>query len=384
MIPSDLQEIIQQFQVSGQFNAAVKVKSGHIHDTYVSRLITPRGSIRYVQQRINTQVFKQPEDLMENIERVTAFMREQIHKAGGSPDRETLTLIPTREGKSYYRSPEGEYWRAYAFIDGARTYEVSDDLRHIYSAAKSFGNFQRMLECLPGARLHETIPNFHHTPRRYEAFKGAVAANLAGRGKMVKAEIDFINQRAADTSMVVDLLASGQLPERITHNDTKLNNVLIDDRTGEGICVIDLDTVMPGSALYDFGDLVRMGAATAVEDETDLSKVGLDLTLFEWLVRGYLDATCGFLTPTEWQYLTFGARLITLEQGMRFLTDYLNGDPYYKIRYEGHNLDRARNQLKMVADMEKKKAKMEAVIGRYQQMPCPSPFDFKKPAFPKC
>jgi len=380
----DLETIGQNFQLKGRFSQAVKVNSGHIHDTYVSRQETATGSVRYVHQRLNTQVFKDPEKLMKNIERVTAFARQQILRTGGDPDRETLTLIPTRDGLTFYKTPRGEYWRTYAYIDGAHTYEVTENLRHIYSAARSFGNFQRLLDCLPGERLFETIPNFHHTRKRYEAFEQAVEADVARRVGEVGAEIDFMRQHAADTGVIVDLLAQGELPERITHNDTKLNNVLIDDHTGEGICVIDLDTIMPGCALYDFGDLVRMGAATAVEDETDLSEVGLDLTHFEWLVRGYLDAVCGFLTPAEWAYLTFSARLITLEQGMRFLTDYLNGDTYYKVKHNRHNLDRCRNQIKMVTDMERKKDAMEAVIKRYRVMPCPSPFDLKKRPFPSC
>ncbi len=383
-IEPDFETILHNFQLKGRFSEVTKLNHGHIHDTYVSRMESPTGSTRYIHQRLNTHVFKEPEKLMENIERVTAFARQQILRAGGNPERETLSLIPTHAGTSFYKSPQGDYWRTYAYITGARTYEVTEDLRQIYSAARSFGSFQRLLDCLPGERLHETIPNFHHTRKRYEVFEQAVGADAASRVKEVQAEIDFVRRHAADTSVIVDLLAQGQLPERITHNDTKLNNVLIDDLTGEGVCVIDLDTTMPGCVLYDFGDLVRMGAATAPEDETDLSKVGVDLTLFEWLVRGYLDAVCGLLTPTEWEYLTFSARLITLEQGIRFLTDYLNGDTYYKIRYDRHNLDRSRNQLKMVKDMEQKKGALEAVVNRYSRMPCPSPFDFKKRPFPSC
>jgi hypothetical protein len=380
----DFNTLSQSFQVTGCFEQATRIRSGHIHDTYVGNVRTPGSVVRYIYQNINTRVFKDPEKLMDNIERVTAFARQQIQKVGGNPDRETLTLIPARDGRSYVKTQAGEYWRMYAFIEGAHTYEVTDNLRTIYSAARSFGNFQRLMDCLPGARLHETIPNFHYTPSRYEAFEAAVAADQTGRAREVAAEIDFIRQRRADTSVIVDLLAQGHIPERVTHNDTKLNNVLIDDGTGEGVCVIALDTVRPGSFLYDFGDLVRMGAATAVEDEADLAKVEVDLTRFEWLVRGYLDAACGFLTPLEWSHLVFSARLITLEQGIRFLTDYLNGDTYYKVEHALHNLDRTRNQLKMVADMEHKKEAMEAVIRCYRAMPCPSPFDFKKREFPNC
>ena len=360
----DFDALSRAFQVPGTFGQAARIHSGHIHDTYVTTLVTPSGPVRFIQQRINTQVFREPQKLMENIARVTAFARQQIEQAGGDPSRETLTLIPARDGRAFVRTPAGEYWRTYAFIEGARTYEVSDSPGTLYSAARSFGNFQKLLERLPGPRLHETIPNFHHTPRRYQAFEAALAADLAGRAGEVAAEVDFIRQRKADTPVIVDLLAQGQVPERVTHNDTKLNNVLIDEASGEGLCVIDLDTVMPGSALYDFGDLVRMGAATAVEDEADLAKAGIDLARFEWLARGYLDAAREFLTPGEWSHLAFSARLITLEQAMRFLTDYLNGDSYYRVSRAQHNLDRARNQLKMVADMERKQEAMQAVIDR--------------------
>ncbi len=363
----DLSALTQAFQVTGRFDRATRTDSGHIHNTFVVMMITPQGILRYTLQHINTRVFKDPEKLMENIERVTAFARQQIRQEGGNPDRQTLTLVPGRDGHAYHVTPEGEYWRMYAFIDGTSSYEITDNPHILYHAARSFGNFQRLLDRLPGPRLHETIPYFHYTPRRYAAFEAAVAADQAGRVEETAAEIEWIRQRRDETSIIVDLLAQGRIPERITHNDTKLNNVLIDDATGEGLCVIDLDTVMPGSSLYDFGDLVRMGAATAIEDETALEKVGLDLTRFEWLARGYLDATRGFLTPLEQAHLVFSARLITLEQAMRFLTDYLNGDTYYKVSHPRHNLDRARNQIKMVTDMEDKQAAMEAVLSRLER-----------------
>jgi Ser/Thr protein kinase RdoA (MazF antagonist) len=273
--------------------------------------------VKYVNQRINHLVFREPEKLMENIERVTRFARAKILAAGGDPDREALTIVPTRDGHSFHRTSEGTYWRMFRYIDGARTYDRVEDLRHVYSASKAFGNFQKMLAELPGERLHETIPN------------------------------------------------SGRIPERVTHNDTKLNNVMIDDRTGEGVCVIDLDTVMPGSILYDFGDSVRLGAATAAEDERDLDKVGFDLGLFDRLAAGYLDAARDFLVPAEADLLTFSAKLLTLECGIRFLTDHLKGDVYFKIHREGHNLDRCRTQLKMVSEMEKQMAAMDGVVRKY-------------------
>jgi len=360
----NLKEISRYFQVEGDFIEAVPHGSGHINDTLLGRYRTQHGVKRYIHQRINHHVFKQPEKLMENIERVTRYARQQIIAAGGNPERETLNLVPTLEGQSFYKTPVGDYWRTYTFIKGAHTYDVAEDLRHVYNAAKAFGNFQKLLDSLPGERLHETIPNFHHTTSRFETFEQAVKADVCGRAAVIRPEIDFLLQRRDDACVVVNLLAQGKIPERVTHNDTKLNNVLIDDHTDEGICVIDLDTMMPGSALYDFGDLVRMGAATAVEDEPDLSRVGIGLEMFDWLARGYMDAVRGFLTPAEIDHLAFAGKLITFEQAIRFLGDYLNGDVYYKIHRPGHNLDRARTQIKMVAEMERKMDVMQAVIER--------------------
>ena len=361
-----LREISEQFDIPGTFISATPHGAGYINDTFLARYDTGSGMCCYIHQRINHNVFKEPVKVMENIERVTRYAREQILAAGGDPERETLNLVPTRAGRSYHYIPEnaplGGYWRTYPFISGAHTFEVAENLDQVYHAARAFGSFQKLLNGLPGPRLHETIPNFHHTRLRFETFRRILDADPAGRASGVKPEIDFILQREQDASLVVDLLAQGQLPERVTHNDTKLNNVLIDDITGEGICVIDLDTTMPGSVLYDFGDLIRMGTATAVEDEGDLTKVGLDLQMFTALARGYLSAARDFLTPLEWDLLVFGGKLITYEQAIRFLGDYLNGDTYYKIQFPDHNLVRARTQIKMIEEMERKQAEMEAII----------------------
>ncbi len=365
-LPAGLTTIVQQFQIDGTFIDLAPHGSGHINDTYLGRYQTAHGVERFIHQRINHQVFRQPEKVMGNIERVTRYAREQIQAAGGDPSRETLTLVPTRAGASFFRTPAGEYWRTYRFIRGVHTCEVATEPRQAYHAARAFGRFQKLLDSLPGERLHETIPNFHHTGKRFAAFQQAVRADVHHRAQFCRAEIDFILQRQADAAVVVDMLDQGLLPERVTHNDTKLNNVLMDDQTGEGICVIDLDTMMPGSALYDFGDLIRMGTATAPEDEPDLSKVSVDLNMFDWLARGYLEAARDFLTPQEWQYLPFGGKLITFEQAIRFLGDYIQGDVYYKIHRPGHNLDRARNQIKMVADMEQKMDQMQAIVARCQ------------------
>jgi Ser/Thr protein kinase RdoA (MazF antagonist) len=361
----DLRAISTAFAVEGRWVSSCPIPSGHINDTYCSEFEAAGRRIKYVNQRINHLVFREPEKLMENIERVTRFARKQILVAGGDPLRETLTIVPTRDGASFHKTPEGTYWRTFLYIDGARTYDRVEDLRHVYAASRAFGRFQKMLSRLPGGRLHETIPDFHHTRKRFEAFLAAVERDPANRAAAVRPEIGFVLERERDTGAVVDGLAAGRLPERVTHNDTKLNNVMIDDKTGEGVCVIDLDTVMPGSVLYDFGDSVRLGAATAAEDERDLSRVGFDARLFDRLAAGYLDAAREFLTDGEKQLLAFSARLLTLECGMRFLTDHLSGDVYFKIHREGHNLDRCRTQFKMVAEMERMTAEMETVIRKY-------------------
>ena len=364
-----LQEVFEQFDTSGgKLINVMPHGGGHINDTYISLFETKQGPRRCLLQRINHQVFRQPALVMENIERVTRYAREQIQAEGGDPARETLALIPTRDGNWFYRTPSGEFWRCYQFVDGTVTFEVAGNLELVYEAAAAFGRFLTLLHNLPGPRLHETIPGFLHTRRRFEDFQAALQADRANRAALVQPEIAFILAREKDASVVVDLLASGGLPERIVHNDTKLNNVLIDERSGRGICVIDLDTVMPGSPLYDFGDLIRMGAACAAEDEPDLAKVGYDMARFEALARGYLSEAGSLLVPVEWDLLAFAGRLITYEQAMRFLGDYLNGDRYYKIQHPRHNLDRARTQIKMLEAMERQQDAMQAVITRLRSL----------------
>lgn len=363
---AEVAAILDHFQLPGRLVEVAPYGSGHIHDTYASVFQAGNGPVRFIHQRINHFVFTEPEKVMANIERVTCFARERIQANGGDPNRETLTLLPAEDGRSFYLAPNGDYWRSYIFITGARTYEQVEDLRHVYSAARAFGQFQRLLSDLPGERLHETIPNFHHTRKRFDAFLASLERDPHHRARLVRPEIAFVLAREAETSVIVDLLASGALPERVTHNDTKLDNVMIDPATGEGVCIIDLDTVMPGSALYDFGDAVRIGASSAAEDERNLDKVGVDLVMFDRLAHGYLDAVRDFLTPTEIDLLQFSAELITLECGMRFLSDYLNGDVYFKIHRPDQNLDRCRTQFKMVAEMERQRNEMQAIVGRYR------------------
>jgi len=360
----DLRAIAGQFQLQGEFVEAFPFGNGHINDTYLARYRTPAGEEKYILQRINHNVFKEPHKVMENIERVTRYGREQVLATGGDPSRRMLSLLPTRSGAFYWQDESGNTWRVYDFVHGATMFETPPNMHTVYSAAKAFGEFQKLLAGLPGARLHETIPNFHHTRKRFEAFQEAVQADRANRAIQVKADIEFLLKREADTSVVVDLLAEGRLPERVTHNDTKLNNVLIDGQTGEGLCVIDLDTVMPGSSLYDFGDMVRTGAATSLEDEHNAALAGISIDMFIQLARGYTDAVREMLTPVEWELLAFAGKLITLEQAIRFLGDYLNRDVYYKIKRPNHNLDRARTQIKMVAEMEANMGLLEAIIGR--------------------
>jgi len=363
----DFAAIVKHFQFEGDFLEASLWKFGHINDTYIARFRRGDGAVRpYILQRINHDVFKKPEELMHNIEKVTTHLRKKIIAAGGNPERETLNLIPTVGEGTLYRTPDGNYWRAYVFIEGAQTYEIVENLDHVYNASKAFGQFQRLLSDFPAGQLYETIPNFHHTRKRFEAFVEAVERDVKNRAQSVEAEIEFVERRAEDTSVLVGLLERGELPERVTHNDTKFNNVMIDDETGEGVCVIDLDTVMPGLSLYDFGDSIRSGANPAAEDERDLSKVCIDLEIFDRLTCGYLDVARDFLTPTEVDYLPFSAKLMTFECGMRFLADHLNGDVYFRIHREHHNLDRCRTQFKMIEDMEAKFDQMTRIVGKYR------------------
>ncbi len=364
---TDLAAIAGQFSFTGSLVEVSPFGRGHINDTYAAVYRQPNGALRrYILQRINQFVFKNPEALMENLERVTRHLHGKIEAAGGDPLRETLNLVPALDQRAFYRDAAGEYWRGLLFIEGARTYEEAESPAHIYQAARAFGNFQRQLADFPAAQLHETIPFFHDTPRRFRAFAEAVQGDAAQRAATVRAEIEFLQAREPDTRVLVDGIASGTLPLRVTHNDTKFNNVMIDDRTGQAVCILDLDTVMPGLALYDFGDAVRSSAALVVEDEPESARAGISLEIFETLAHGYLDVARDFLTPAELDLLAFSARLITLEQAIRFLGDYLNGDLYYKTHRPGHNLDRARTQIGMLRDMELRFDEMQALISRYR------------------
>lgn len=347
--PDILSDVGTHFPLHGALLDAHRYGSGHINDTFLARFDQAGAPVRYIFQRINRNVFKNVPQLMENISRVT---RHVADKAGKYDSRRALTLVPACDGAPFYKTPAGDFWRVYLFVEGARTYDAVETLGQAFEAARAFGQFQQALADLPGGRLHETIPHFHDTPRRLEALRQAAAADVAGRGKELRAELDFAFQREAEAGRLLDLVRTGDIPERVTHNDTKLNNVMLDDKTGQGICVIDLDTVMPGLSLYDFGDLVRFGTNTGAEDETDPAKIDVSLPIFESLVQGYIAGAGNILTAAEWDHLVFAGKLMTYEVGIRFLTDYLQGDVYFKTKRPGHNLARARNQFRLVERME--------------------------------
>lgn len=362
----DFNEIVHHFCFQGDFIEANPYGSGHINDTYAAVFGGKNGNMRrYILQKINHNVFKNPVNLMENIDSITKHLRKKIISAGGDPDRETLNIIPALSGESFYKTDEGDYWRGYIFIEDARTYDVVENGKHFYAAGKAFGRFQELLSDFPAYKLYETITDFHHTGKRYDTFIKSVERDSLNRAAGVSAEIEFVVKRSEDARILTNMLESKKIPLRVTHNDTKFNNVMIDDKSGVGICVIDLDTVMPGSALYDFGDSIRSGANPAAEDERDLTKVWMELSLYEKFTQGFLKSAGSFLTPAELENLPFGAKLMTLECGIRFLTDYLNGDVYFKVHRQEQNLERARTQFKMVADMEEKWERMHHIVNRY-------------------
>lgn len=348
-----LREAIGAYDFGGIVTDTVQYGSGHINDTYAVTVKTyQEDNKRFILQRINTKVFKNPVALMSNIVSVTEYLHKVIAENGGDPLRETLTLVKTKENTYYFTDGYGEIWRCYLFIEGTYCLQEVEGPEQFYETAKSFGRFLRLLDGYPSGTLAVTIEKFHDTRSRFQNFKAALSADVRSRADNVAAEAEFILKHEADCAVLVDLLDQGKLPLRVTHNDTKLNNILLDIKTGKGICIVDLDTIMPGSSLYDYGDSIRYGATTAAEDEQDLSKVHFDKALFEIFTKGYLEAAGDVLTPLEKAYMPWGAKLMTLECGMRFLTDYLNGDIYFKISRENQNLDRCRTQLKLVAEME--------------------------------
>ena len=360
---AQLRHVSKQFQIYGEILHAELCKIGHINETYTATYDQGGTRVRYVHQKINQNVFKKPAQVMDNFMRVTQHIRRKLEASrAGDITRRVLTIVPTRDGASYYRDPAGDYWRTFVFIERVQTYETVETPKQAYQAARAFGQFQQQLVDLPDGRLHETIPDFHNTRKRFNALLAAVQADHYNRAQSARAEIDFARAQEKIVDVILKALAAKKIPERITHNDTKFNNVMLDSASGESMCVVDLDTVMPGCVLYDFGDMVRTTTSPTLEDEPDLAKVHMRPTMFKELARGYLDAAGSFLTKTERSHIAFAGRLITFTIGIRFLTDYLGGDTYFRVHRPGHNLDRARTQFKLVESIERQEAAMQKFV----------------------
>lgn len=360
-----VEDICCHFPFNGSFEKAEPFGTGHINDTFCLTYRNGTKLCHYVLQRINRQVFPDPAAVMENILQVTRHIRHKLEDLQVEDiERRVLTVVHTKYGTPYYVDREGEYWRAYLRIEGAETFDVLNSLNQAYHAARGFGGFQYLLQDFPVTELHETIPRFHDGPSRYHALKHAVDTDRRRRVVVARPEIVFAQKHADIFAVVPRLLAAGDLPLRVTHNDTKINNVLLDSATGESVCVLDLDTVMPGVTAYDFGDIVRTSVSAAPEDETDLRKVVAEVPRFEALLKGYIDGTQGCLTPVEVDHLVHGAILITFIIGTRFLTDYLDGDRYYKVHHNGHNLERCRAQYKLVQSLMEQEATLQSLVRR--------------------
>lgn len=366
----DIERVSRAFAIQGDFVEGRRFGNGLINDTYAATFKSSEGELRrFIFQRINHRVFRQPLNLMDNVERVCSHIRQRLQsEERPSPERCSLTLVMTREERCFHHhvatAAHGEesYWRCFHFIDGCTSFDVVETPGQAYQAARKFGEFQRLVSNMEGNRLAETIPDFHHTPKRFEALRNAIAADPLGRAGDCRGEIDFALSREPVAHHLLDLHTQGLIPERVTHNDTKLSNVLIDDLTGEGICVVDLDTVMPGLSLYDFGDLVRTCVSPIEEDSTDLDAIEVRIPIFEALARGFLEEMAGVLTPCETANLAFSGKLLTYEVGLRFLTDHLLGDPYFGTKRPNHNLERARNQFQLVRQIEESEPAMNAYV----------------------
>ncbi len=362
----DLEDALYAFGFGPQCSYVKPFGEGHINETYAVYMPTEEGDeFAYILQRVNNNVFKDPAGVMENIFGVTEYLRNVIREEGGDPDRETLSCIKTKSGCTYFEDSEGQPWRCYNYIPNSVCYQLVEEPEQFYQSGSSFGHFLKQLGDYPASSLKETIPDFHNTVKRFENFTRALKRDIKNRAAACKGEIAFVLDREKDCSVLVKQQEEGTLPLRVTHNDTKLNNILFDADTGKGLCIIDLDTIMPGLAANDFGDSIRFGAATAEEDEQNLDLMHFDISLYELYVKGYLEATKDVLTPEEIESLPWGARLMTLECGMRFLTDYLEGDTYFKTAYPEHNLVRARTQFRLVDEMEQQFEKMQEIVRNY-------------------
>jgi hypothetical protein len=358
-----LQEISKQFQIYGEILHAETFKIGHINETYSATYDQGGMRVRYIHQKINKHVFKNPPAVMKNVMRVTTHIRRRLEiQDARDITRRSLIVIPTRDGQSYYCSRENEYWRTFVFVEGVQTFESVQSPEQAFQAGRAFGEFQSLLVDLPGGRLTETIPNFHNTRKRFSALQQAIQKDRYNRAKDAKQEIEFALKHEKIVDVILDAMARKRIPERITHNDTKFNNVMLDAVTGEAKCVVDLDTVMPGCALYDFGDMVRTTTSPTLEDEPDLSKVRMLMPIFKQLAEGYLATAGSFLTKAEKSILAFSGKLITFEIGIRFLTDFLSGDTYFRIHRPDHNLDRCRTQFKLAESIEQQEEAMQKFV----------------------
>ena len=363
--PEIFQEVLSAYDLGEGTITYKAYGEGHINNTSLVT-VTGKETHRFILQRINTDIFTNPKSLMENICGVTSYLKDIIAERGGDTERETMTVVYTRDGQPYYTDSTQGAWRIYKFVEHTICLQQCRNTEDFYTSAKAFGQFQKNLSGYDASTLHETIPDFHNTPDRLRKFKEALAADTMHRAADIPEEIDFVLNHEADCSHMTDLLAAGKLPLRVTHNDTKLNNILLDDKTNDALCIIDLDTVMPGLSVNDFGDSIRFGASTGAEDEPDLTKISCDLDLFEAYTKGFIEGCAGALTEEELNQLVNGAKMMTLECGIRFLTDYLEGDHYFKIHRDGQNLDRCRTQFKLVADMEQKEMEMQEIVNKYR------------------
>lgn len=362
----NLEDAIYAFGFGNRCSYVKPFGAGHINETYAVYMPGQEGDeLSYVLQRVNSNVFKDPAGVMDNIFGVTEYLRNVIRREGGDPDRETLSYIKTKSGCNYFEDSEGEPWRCYNFIPDSVCYQLVEEPEQFYQSGSSFGHFLKQLCDYPASKLNETIPDFHNTVKRFGAFQVALKRDLKNRAASCQPEIDFALAREKDCGVLVEQQDAGILPLRVTHNDTKLNNILFDEKTGKGLCIIDLDTIMPGLAANDFGDSIRFGAATAEEDEPNLDLMHFDISLYELYVKGYLEETKDVLTEAEIKSLPWGARLMTLECGIRFLTDYLQGDTYFKTDYPEHNLVRARTQFRLVDEMEQQFDRMQELVEKY-------------------
>ena len=362
-----LEDAVYAFGFGPQCSYVKPFGEGHINETYAVYMPGPDGKEvpLYVLQRININVFKNPDQVMDNIFGVTEYLRNIIRQEGGDLDRETLSYIKTKDGESYFEDDNGQPWRCLHYVPNSVCYQQVERPEQFYQSALSFGHFLKQLGEYPAESLYETIPQFHDTRKRFRDFVEAERKDVKNRARVCRSEIDFVLAREKDCGTLMEQLEDGVLPLRVTHNDTKLNNILFDKDTEEGLCIIDLDTIMPGLAANDFGDSIRFGASTAEEDEQDLEKVHFDIDLYEIYVKGYLEMAKEVLTPAEIESLPWGARLMTLECGMRFLADFLQGDVYFKTAYPEHNLVRARTQFRLVKEMEEQFDKMKDVLKKY-------------------